>query len=330
MNRWGLVIQGPAISTGLQGPLKAVGQGPNVHPTGYNCLDAIRANLQAVTPDFACAVVSTWLGSGLPQSLDGDSVLVMESAEPKQDFDNRRKQFVSTARGLEYLSDRGVTHVVKIRTDQILTRDTFTWLKDRYGSCDETDGTLTVSEFLPSTPFYVGDFIIAGTLRNLSTFVSANVGYGPRNLHPSAGIDYVLKYLSRVEPEFWDQINVKIPLLPQLADPRNVPLRRYWSRVRRSYFDFLPRKHLESVTWRGVPLNTVLDIEVFGCHEDHRLPDAESARSAGAFEALHQVWSTAFQEARRHYRREGRQEVAQLLRGLQSGRYAWPTEDTQA
>jgi len=322
----GIVVQGPAVSTGLQGRSRSIDYGTNTYGDGYSCEGDIRENLITASRLFDQAVVSTWVGSGLRDSLSDTSAAVIESQDPIQDFDNRRRQFISTFRGIEHLRSLGVTHAVKIRTDQILAPRTFTWIKDRFINQEGETGPLIMSDFLAHVPFYVGDFVIAGPLHTVSTFCSSQLGYGSSNIQQEIGKDYVLKYLMRVDPEFYEKINVRIPISPQLSDPRNIELRKYWLRAREHYFDFLPKEELATIIWRGKPMDKILKLNAFGDQKENTSSKLEAATSVGVLKAWRQIMQSGHYEFMRYYRREGRDNLGRLAKGLWTGSYEWPRE----
>ncbi len=314
------------MSTGLQGRLKSIGQGPNTYGEGYSCEGDIRKNLTMASSLFDQIVVSTWVGSGLRDSLSDTSAEVIETQEPIQDFDNRRRQFISTFRGIEHLRFSGVTHAVKIRTDQVLPIRTLIWIKDRFKDQEGETGPLIMSDFLAHIPFYVGDFVIAGPLETVSTFCSAQIGYGSQNIHSSISSDYVLKYLSRVDPEFYEKINMRIPISPQISDPRNIELRKYWVRAREHYFDFLPKEELALITWRSNPIDKILNLNAFSDRRENTSSKLDVATSVGVFKAWRQILQSGRSEFMRYYRREGRDNLRRFAKGLRTGSYEWPRD----
>lgn len=314
------------MSTGLQGRLKSIGQGPNTYGEGYSCEGDIRKNLTMASSLFDQIVVSTWVGSGLRDSLSDTSAEVIETQEPIQDFDNRRRQFISTFRGIEHLRFSGVTHAVKIRTDQVLPIRTLIWIKDRFKDQEGETGPLIMSDFLAHIPFYVGDFVIAGPLETVSTFCSAQIGYGSQNIHSSISSDYVLKYLSRVDPEFYEKINMRIPISPQISDPRNIELRKYWVRAREHYFDFLPKEELALITWRSKPIDKILNLNAFSDRRENTSSKLDVATSVGVFKAWRQILQSGRSEFMRYYRREGRDNLRRFAKGLRTGSYEWPRD----
>lgn len=314
------------MSTGLQGRLKSIGQGPNTYGEGYSCEGDIRKNLTMASSLFDQIVVSTWVGSGLRDSLSDTSAEVIETQEPIQDFDNRRWQFISTFRGIEHLRFSGVTHAVKIRTDQVLPIRTLIWIKDRFKDQEGETGPLIMSDFLAHIPFYVGDFVIAGPLETVSTFCSAQIGYGSQNIHSSISSDYVLKYLSRVDPEFYEKINMRIPISPQISDPRNIELRKYWVRAREHYFDFLPKEELALITWRSKPIDKILNLNAFSDRRENTSSKLDVATSVGVFKAWRQILQSGRSEFMRYYRREGRDNLRRFAKGLRTGSYEWPRD----
>lgn len=262
---WGLVIQGPIIG---------FGQGPNNSKSGFNAYEVIQKNIEAFAPYVEKIVVSTWVGSGFTLSNDDLSkgVALLENQMPSErDHDNRIKQFTSTLAGINFLNQTpSITHVVKIRTDQLIDPTLIMWLTDFYFNppkgIDKKDTTqknyLIFSEYRKDSPFYLGDFVIAGEKEDVAQFCKSNVSFGAKNLYPSIGIDYVLKYLFRTDRTLHSHFYAFIPMLWQVANLNNMAAQSYWANILHNRFSIIPKYFYETIQWRGRHMTEVLSPEV--------------------------------------------------------------------
>ena len=170
---WGLIIQGPTIS---------YGQGPNVNKEGFNSIQTIFENIKNFIPFVNKIVISTWDQSNLnlkPYTQDDGNVFLIESIGPNNSYDNRLKQFISTYAGVNFIKNNfnGVTHVLKIRTDQLIDPSIIKWLSDIYSHSNAAsdlsrynqEDKIIFSDSIISTNFYLGDFIFAGKINDIYT-----------------------------------------------------------------------------------------------------------------------------------------------------------------
>lgn len=244
---WGVVIQGPRIT---------YGRGPAAIPEGFDSLNVVQANLDLLHELADEVVVSTWLENGFEYPLEGADVVATRL--PRCAPDNRRRQFVSVEEGTKRLS-KGITHVLKIRTDQQITRELFEWCQKVTATCqDETDGLLDpsgnhliLSDFMKEKPFYVGDFVFAGRRHTVERFVELNLATS-KNLHPVNGVDYVLKYLKGIAPEFGALFKPLLPLHLQIELLNRRECIQMWPILRDRYFKVLPREVFLDIHWRGI------------------------------------------------------------------------------
>ncbi len=258
--KWGLVIQGPLVT---------YGQGPNNVDSGFSAFSTIKTNLSNFYPFVDAIVLSTWEGSDPKFSNEEyNNFVVIENKLPvTRDPDNRRKQFITTLEGCKYLSlNTDITHILKIRTDQIINPSIIEWLnsffdvsnnKNRVGYEFQQD-YLVFSDMLTENPFYMGDFIFAGTKKDMISFCSANLEFTYKNLHPSIGTDYILKYFSLRDVNFWKYFFKKIPLFFQVSNIKNQIAKEYWLKIKRNCISVMPGIYFESIIWRGKLMTKVL------------------------------------------------------------------------
>lgn len=251
MKTWGLVIQGPRVT---------YGQGAKITPNGFDSAETVTTNVLKLSTYFDECVVSTWTDSefvGL-----SSRATVIRSKPPKHDPDNRRKQFVSTSRGLEHLRSSGCSHAVKIRTDQLIPPNTIEWIQRVLETNPQSKPRIIASEYLPSQPFYVGDFLFAGSIEDLQLLSKPMLGRR-RKLHPVIGLDYTLRLLREVREDYYSIFSRGIPAAIPLVRG-NAKVVNYWAACVEDHFRFLPWRHFEGIYWRGSPMSGILDWTTFG------------------------------------------------------------------
>ena len=277
---WGMVIQGPSVSTGLKGKGLSVPDSPIVNPLGYDCLNSVASTVAAAQGLIRHIVISTWRGSGF-EALDyREDLTILEAEPPDQDWDNRRKQFASSKLGLEFMQKIGVTHVVKVRTDQIISREILEWIVHN-ATCEGTRrDQIVVSDIIESELFYVGDFLWAGRIDSLIRMVRSVNSFGVVVLDPVVTKDWVLKFALSTDPSI-EKVLSRGPSIPiQLRDPRNKPLHEYWTHFRDKSFAPIPRELLAKIVWRGHVMSDVINIEAF---LDLSTQAGSAARDVGCF-----------------------------------------------
>lgn len=262
---WGLVIQGPLIG---------FGSGPNNSKLGFNAEETIRENIKIFTPYVSKIVLSTWVGSGFYLTEDElkSGVIMLESQIPNEIRpDNRLKQFTSTLAGINYLRENSpATHFLKIRTDQLVDPKLINWLDNFFvkhpNEFIDKETTqknyLIFSEYRKDSPFYLGDFIIAGIGEDIVNFCEANLVFKSRNMHPSAGTDYVLKYLIATDKKFYSYFYKFYPLLLQVANLENNPVQTYWNTILYKRVSTIPKNFYITLKWRNRYMTDILSPKV--------------------------------------------------------------------
>ena len=264
--KWGLIIQGPIIT---------FGQGGNNSIKGFDSTNIINENIQNFAPLVEKIIFSTWLDSGFKlESNSCDNFFIIENPLPcRSDPDNRKKQFYSTFAGIRFLqSNSNVTHILKIRTDQLIPITILYWLQNIFTDKElinklKIDKKIVFSEFIKSESFYVGDFIFAGEINKVVQFVNINLKF-KTNLHPSIGIDYFLKYLSVIDSSNFKSLFIKsIPLIFQVSLKKSETLKSYWQYQLKDKCTFIPRFIANDIIWRGRKMED-LKFEHFCYFED--------------------------------------------------------------
>lgn len=108
---------------------------------------------------------------------------------------------------------------------------------------------------LPSNPFYMGDFYFAGTKKDMISFCQSILEFPIKNLHPSIGTDYILKYLVTRDSNFYNHFLKKIPKIFQIHN--QLPI-EYWLKIKCNNLSVMPSVYFESLIWRGKLMTDVL------------------------------------------------------------------------
>jgi hypothetical protein len=178
----GLIIQGPIVSGGLTGQTHGFGKtraGANLL-VNFNSNNTIVENIDNATGLFDEIVVSTWKRDldKLDLSIEKKvKILKLDDPTPNppkmrkplkgySDFGyiNTIRQFYSTLEGLKYLQSRGITHAVKLRTDQSID---IPLLHEEIKYFAMDNSRIFFTPFIvPSTPWTISDFYLAGEIKN--------------------------------------------------------------------------------------------------------------------------------------------------------------------
>ena len=178
----GLIIQGPIISSGFTGQTHGFGKtraGSNLL-VNFDSNQTIVENIDHAQGLFDEVVVSTWKRDyeKLDVAIEKKAkILKLNDPTPSppkirkplkgySDFGyiNTTRQFYSTLEGLKYLQSRGITHAVKLRTDQSLD---ISLLFEEVKQFARDNTKIFFAPFIvPSTPWSISDFYLAGEIKN--------------------------------------------------------------------------------------------------------------------------------------------------------------------
>jgi hypothetical protein len=160
----------------------------------------------------------------------------------------------------------GCSHAVKIRTDQLIPPGTIEWIQRFLENQHRSKPKIIASEYLPSQPFYVGDFLFAGSIEDLLLLSKPMLGRR-RTIHPVIGLDYTLRFLREVREDYYSVFTRGLPAAIPLArgDAKVV---NYWATCVEDHFRFLPWSQFEGISWRGTPMRGIFDWTTFGFGSD--------------------------------------------------------------
>jgi hypothetical protein len=178
--KFGLVIQGPIISGGFTGRTHGFGKtrASSELLINFNCNNTIWQNIQNAETLFDEIVVSIWKNDSEKLNSPINSkhmVLRLDDPTPTpprmrkplpgfKDFGyiNTIRQFYSVLEGLKYLKSQGVTHAVKLRTDQSLNIQLL--FNELQLFATNSNNKFFVPFIASSTPWTIPDYYIAGEI----------------------------------------------------------------------------------------------------------------------------------------------------------------------
>jgi hypothetical protein len=248
----------------IQGPVTTFGSGPNDSKEGFATDRIILENIQTFAPYVKNIVISTWEDSGIDAKHFPAEIKVIEN-KPVLGFDflNQRKQFITTQAGVEWLKkNTSCTHVLKIRTDQLIPVELILWLQNFYENSQfvkfkgQQENFVIFSEGLRAESFYAGDFIFAGTINDLSHFCESVLSCD-HLVHPMNASDYVLKWLQSLDSEY---LFKSMPLLRSFLTARNsIAIQSMWNEVLNHRISFIPKEIYKKIQWRGKLMPNILE-----------------------------------------------------------------------
>lgn len=298
----------------IQGPVTTFGSGPNNSQAGFFTDSVIRENIEAFAPHVKNIVISTWENCGLEPKQFPEIVKIIENDSVLGfDFLNQRKQFITTQSGLEWLkANTACTHVLKIRTDQLVPAELISWLECFYENSkfkkfnDQQEDFVIFSEGLRSESFYAGDFIFAGTVNDLSQFCRAVLSCD-RLVHPMNASDYVLKWLQSLDPKYFFK---SMPFFRSFLTARNsIAIQSMWNEVLTDRISFIPKRIYKKIQWRGKLMPSILESldTAFFFNEDMPLKDVSSSEVRSprkTYKLMREYWQR-YLNAKRNFMRNG-------------------------
>lgn len=141
----------------IQGPVLSYGGGPKQVSEGFDTSEYVRRNIdriKAMFPNNAIIVRSHWSDEDIG---DLDVDCIASPAENSWSYKNIFKQKMTSLNGVQFLIDRGVTHILKLRSDQLLPESIYRQL-EALSSLD----VIHVSELYKNDAPAVGDFYYFG------------------------------------------------------------------------------------------------------------------------------------------------------------------------
>lgn len=299
----------------IQGPVTTFGSGPNHSQAGFVTDKVILENIQTFSPHVKNIVISTWEDCGIDTKQFPTEVKIIEN-KPVIGFDflNQRKQFITTQTGVEWLrKNTSCTHVLKIRTDQLIPLELISWLQNFYENSqylklkDQQENFIIFSEGLRSESFYAGDFIFAGTISDLSQFCEAVLSCNYL-VHPMNASDYVLKWLQSLDSKYFFQSK---PLFRSFLTARNsIAVQSMWNEVLKHRISFIPKGIYKKIQWRGKYMSNILvslDTSFF-FNEDIPsigVSSSEVRSPRKAYKLMREYWKRYLNAKRNFMRNEG-------------------------
>lgn len=260
--KFGLVIQGPIVSSGKTGVT------PEYHiakQTGRLANYNAKSNVQRLVADFGHlfdqVVLSTWESEDVSDLQDHLNVVTSNSSDYEEFFqiggrpDFRFHQIGSTLRGVEFLESRGIEHVLKVRTDQYLS---IAPILDRWREVIKSDernrDRILVPSFDLEDPTRINDFYFLGLTRRLKEIFRPYVDTGLA-LHHS--IHHDLFWNAVIQNILLSEQHTRLGLFRRFFQHPEV-LRRNERELIESMWQEIfipgPTVSLTSIEWRGEKL----------------------------------------------------------------------------
>lgn len=298
----------------IQGPLTSYGDGPNNSKSGFPAEPVVRQNIATLGPYVENIVLSTWKGSTLATILSPSQLKVIEN-KPLQGFDflNQRKQFFTTYAGIEWLKhNSSCTHVLKIRTDQLIPCDLIGFIRNFYEksqfSASNQEDFILFSEALRSESFYAGDFVVAGTMNDMTHFCEAVLS-AKELVHPSNACDYMLKWLRSIDKKF---SHSSCAFMRSVHTTRNsLKIQLLWHEVLKSRISLIPKEIYKNIEWRGKSMSEVMGPSIeshfFSYHDIPSIKvSVKEVRSLGkTYRLVREHWKRYLQAKRKFKQLEG-------------------------
>lgn len=252
--RIGLLIQGPLVSTGK------TGQTANL-PTSaltdrdfrtFDCTSTITEWTKSLSAQEF--LVSTWQGEPTSVVKRVSAVLgrenILLNVDPFRNHNtsiyskervaiNGKRQLLSTLLGVRALIHRGCTHIIKVRTDQLIKADVL--LADFFSAINLHDQCLFTPYFDPRKPWRLSDFFFGADsriLKNQLEFTLSMPSLDP-DIHVDLFLRWSQRFLSRRRPA----------TVRQLRTWRLSYMKSAWD-----HFAVAQRETYDGIVWRGAPL----------------------------------------------------------------------------
>ena len=249
----GLIIHGPIISTGKKS------DGPNyVH--NFQTIHYIEKNIAIFTKYCNKIILTIWEGETTSIShISNENVIIIECSKyPYNDNDNRRKQFYSVFQGLKYLKNNSdITHVFKIRTDQLVDDKIINWFTDEYNNSEKNQEKIFFSELNKDRPFYAGDFIIGGNIDKMYKYYQNILSHKSQDLHVCAAIDHLIKHIYSIE-DYKNYFSNNYPFVFQQYINKK-QLSKLWNLLLDKEVLVIPEEIFFNIKWRNKNMQDIID-----------------------------------------------------------------------
>ena len=200
------------------------------------------------------------------------------------------------------------THIIKIRTDQLLPIGFIDWLDNFFATETPNTKKIVCSEMLQHQAFYVGDFVFAGKIEQVFFFTDSVLRYNGKRIALNNSVDYVLKYLMQTDKQSLNKI-----LSDSLVRNEITFLRRHskvkslWGEIAREYFSVLPEDIYHKILWRDRPMADIFsdNIPTFIFYKDLKIGNHVTdlnRLSDGAKESYFKLLKRMYIELKRYLR----------------------------
>ena len=287
----GLIIQGPIISGGFTGQTHGFGRTRATQEmlVNYNCEILINDNISKAKVHFDEIVVCTWKNQNINLKENIATLLYLDDPTPNPpktrkaipgfpDFDKRNnvRQFFSILEGSKYLKSKGITHAVKIRTDQGLDFDVLNKEFRKFILGDQKN--FFVSYLDKQHPWIIPDFILGAEIEQLIK-ISKFMCNSKKQFHENVHRDLFFKAFFENDL-FYTNFNLNNLFL--FEDKRNSILYEVVNHSWKHIWEPASKDLYESMTWRGEKMRMQEDKRVFNGNEiemNFKVTDFNSKKS---------------------------------------------------
>lgn len=273
----GLIIQGPIISGGMTGLTYGKGRthAPKSSFVKFDSSEYISKNVAAASK-FHAIVISTWnfedtsrIFISKRNSKKTHLVLCEDPTPnakkirsaikgiPYAHEHNKVRQFHSTLQGLLKLKELGCSHVLKVRTDQLIALELlYEQLKE---FAEHNQLGLIVPGLRAQSPLIINDFYFGGSISDLEMIANlmCNLEF---QFHDNVHIDLFYKTIWAYPSK-----SIGIPYINFFLDNggKCKNLGNYFNFISKELFHPSSRAVYSSIKWRGEPLTMVQQDMIF-------------------------------------------------------------------
>jgi len=263
--RVGVVMQGPLLSTGRT--LR------DVRKRDFECTSEIEKMYEQSEMLGIEFVLVTWKREEKQLLPNIPTNLIHQIAFPVKNLsfifrnnwnnNNKYKQYYSTLAGVKELKKKGVTHIIKLRTDSSLNLSaTKNFLQNEdYG---KSPNKIFVPALNVEKPDLFIDYYFGGTIENVEKFL--NVMLYEKELCSNVHFDTFYKYARSAQ-----RLNLWVLLKCLYRTERVRPNQIRQNIIQKTWQDFLtpgPKKIFENYFWRGEIFGNVYSDDILAFDED--------------------------------------------------------------
>jgi hypothetical protein len=265
INRVGLVIQGPRLSSGRSSlSLQQISDNSIID---FDCTETILRNYNTGKSLFNRVVVVTWqseFNADLRLAIPTSDLIILNPADvcenfPTGSFINRNKQVISTLTGIQEL-EKSCKYILKIRSDSSFPLESF----GEFLKTDINEDFIYVPYFDPANPNFINDFYFFGKSQLLKRMLNGLMPGSSllENIHYD--MFYTQLKPKRIKHYLTTRLTKHLLFILRNNAYLNKRFIKYsWNNL----FRVLPKDLYLSSTWRGYSLSHDKSAKTYGFRE---------------------------------------------------------------